>query len=149
MWQPESPRANPNTDSHDANHLLILPDAGLRMPSEQVAELRAEQESLEARLDLLQRKADRYTQSRLSMFVANLLVDLANMVFPNSADTSSTIRLQQTACANDQAKQLTKMGIPPKCWPHLRQLDKVSRATPATWYELTLAVYRKKRRGRP
>ena len=83
--------------------------------------MRSEIRELRAELDA-QRK------TRLTMFVANALVDLARMMVSKyeveRKGDHSTTRLQQFA-ANVKDNQLQKAKVPPKYWVPLRKLDKV------------------------
>ena len=69
-------------------------------------------------------------KSRLSMLIANALIDLARKVAktykPELINDQSTTRLQQFA-TNVTDAQLEKMNIPRKFWGVLRKLDKVPR----------------------
>ena len=91
-------------------------------------ENRAELAENRAVVDRLQAKLDGNDKSRLSMLIANALVDLARMVAKKYKseliDDPSTARLQQFA-KNVKDSQLLEMGIPNKYWPSLRKLETV------------------------
>ncbi|KAI4120801.1 MAG: hypothetical protein LQ347_007026, partial [Umbilicaria vellea] len=92
--------------------------------------LKPEVEKLKAELHRLQKneaQLHRSQKSRLSMLIANALIDLARTIAKRYKsellDDPSTKRLQQFAANVDDA-QLQQMGIPKKFWPSLRNIEK-------------------------
>ncbi|KAL8653489.1 MAG: hypothetical protein Q9210_002066 [Variospora velana] len=83
-------------------------------------------QSMKHEVEKLQAQVDQYEKGRLSMCIANALIDLARMIAKRYKseliDDPSTTRLQQFAANVDDA-QLQHMGIPKKFWPSLRKLD--------------------------
>ena len=96
------------------------------------AELNANRAELNANrdeLDAYRAELDAERRSRLSLLVANALIDLArklaaNFARPESNDGHSTTRLQNFA-ANVNNNQLQNMGVPSKYWDPLRNIDEV------------------------
>ncbi|KAL8965241.1 MAG: hypothetical protein Q9197_006608 [Variospora fuerteventurae] len=100
-------------------HVLVPFEGELK----QIQELQSKVAKLEAESAEYQKSQ----KSRLSMLIANALIDLARMVAKKYKselmDDPSTTRLQQFAANIDDA-QLHQLGIPKKFWSSLRKLDK-------------------------